>query len=125
MIGKVYTAIFPFFDINSFERKYKKRPVLIISDMLNNDYTILPVSTISNKSNIDPNFDIEIDPKKYPKLNLNKHCYIRTHKQAILFKQSLHLEISDLKKEYIDLYNEIIEKLNKHQNYILKELKKR
>lgn len=125
MIGKVYTAIFPFFDVNDFERKYKKRPVLIISDMLNNDYTILPVSTITNKENIDPNFDIEIDPEKYPKLNLHKHCYIRTHKQAILFKESLNMEVSDLKKEYSKLYQEIIEKLNKHQKYILKEMKKR
>lgn len=68
MIGKVYTAIFPFFDVNDFERKHKKRPVLIISDMLNNDYTILPVSTITNKENIDPNFDIEIDPEKISKI---------------------------------------------------------
>lgn len=68
--------------------------------MLSNDYTILPVSTISNKTNINSKYDIKIEPDKYPKLNLNKTCYIRTHKQTILFKESLYIkeEISDLKR---------------------------
>ncbi len=40
-----------------------------------------------------------VDVTKYPKLNLLKNCYIRTHKQTIVHKASLTSQISDLKAD--------------------------
>lgn len=111
MIGKICIAIFPFYDIKSKKNLYKQRPVLIIGEAINNDYTILPVSTITKKENIDIYYDIAIDPKKYPKLNLDKYSYIRTHKQTVIYKDMIKGEISDLKEEYLEIYSDILNKL--------------
>ena len=43
---------------------WKSRPILIIGEPRNNDYTVLPVSTISRKENLDAEFDVEIDPRR-------------------------------------------------------------
>lgn len=111
MIGKICIAIFPFYDIKLKKNLYKQRPVLIIGEAINNDYTILPVSTITKKENIDIYYDIAIDPKKYPKLNLDKYSYIRTHKQTVIYKDMIKGEISDLKEEYLETYSDILNKL--------------
>ena len=111
MIGKICIAIFPFYDIKLKKNLYKQRPVLIIGEAINNDYTILPVSTITKKENIDIYYDIAIDPEKYPKLNLDKYSYIRTHKQTVIYKDMIKGEISDLKEEYLEIYNDILNKL--------------
>lgn len=122
MVGKIYAAIFPYFNVKTKEYSYKQRPVLIISQEINNDYLILPVSTITNKENINEEFDLKIEIIDYPKLKLNKTSYIRTHRQTTLYKSMLVFEISDLKNEYPNLYNKIIEKLNKFNTLILSEL---
>lgn len=111
MIGKICIAIFPFYDIKLKKNLYKQRPVLIIGEAINNDYTILPVSTITKKENIDIYYDIAIDPEKYPKLNLDKYSYIRTHKQTVIYKDMIKGEISDLKEEYLEIYSDILNKL--------------
>ena len=111
MIGKICIAIFPFYDIKLKKNLYKQRPVLIIGEAINNDYTILPVSTITKKENIDIYYDIAIDPEKYPKLNLDKYSYIRTHKQTVIYKDMIKGEISDLKEEYLEIYSNILNKL--------------
>lgn len=111
MIGKICIAIFPFYDIKLKKNLYKQRPVLIIGEAINNDYTILPVSTITKKENIDIYYDIAIDPEKYPKLNLDKYSYIRTHKQTVIYKDMIKGEISDLKEEYLEIYSDILSKL--------------
>lgn len=111
MIGKICIAIFPFYDIKLKKNLYKQRPVLIIGEVINNDYTILPVSTITKKENIDIYYDIAIDPEKYPKLNLDKYSYIRTHKQTVIYKDMIKGEISDLKEEYLEIYSDILNKL--------------
>ena len=111
MIGKICIAIFPFYDIKLKKNLYKQRPVLIIGEAINNDYTILPVSTITKKENIDIYYDIAIDPERYPKLNLDKYSYIRTHKQTVIYKDMIKGEISDLKEEYLEIYSDILNKL--------------
>ncbi|CAM3122322.1 type II toxin-antitoxin system PemK/MazF family toxin [Streptobacillus ratti] len=110
MIGKMFIALFPYFDIGTKRKGLKERPVLVIGET-DNDCIILPVSTITKKQYFNPEYDIEIDPEKYPKLNLNKLSYIRVHKQAIIYKKALHKEIGNLKVEYIIKYIEIMKKL--------------
>ena len=87
---------------------FKTRPALVIAQADCGDYVILPVSTITHKGNIDPDFDIPIDPSVYPKLNLNKISYVRTHKQTIAHRASIISVISDLRTEYEELYLEIL-----------------
>ena len=52
MIGKIYSSVIPYYDSAKKANFYKKRPVLIIGEMRNNDYTVLPISTVSKKENL-------------------------------------------------------------------------
>ena len=119
MIGKICISLTPFFDSINRRNSFKKRPVLIISEPRNNDYTVLPISTISKKENIDSEYDIPIKMIDYPLLNLDKDSYIRTHKQTIVHKATIVEEISDLKQHYEDLYILVFEKLEQFNNDII------
>ena len=44
--GKVYLFSMQFYDVKSGMMAFKARPALIIYGPRNNDYTVLPVSTI-------------------------------------------------------------------------------
>lgn len=108
MVGKIYTSITPFYDLKQQKNAFKSRPVLVIAETRNNDYTVLPISTISKKENRDPVYDVEISPSSYPKLNLAKVSYVRTHKQMPMHRTNIGKEIGDLKAEYENLYVEIL-----------------
>lgn len=86
MIGKICTILMSYYDRKSKSTKFKKRPALFISEQRNNDYTVLPISTISIKANIDQEYDIPINKSVYPLLNLDKDCYVRTHKQTTVHR---------------------------------------
>ena len=51
-VGKIYPSILPYFDKRERKIKYKSRPILIIAEPIGIDteYTVLPVSTISNQA---------------------------------------------------------------------------
>lgn len=119
MIGKVYVSVVPFYDNQKQVNSFKKRPVLIIGGPRNNDYTVLPVSTVSNRRNLDADYDMEIDPAKYPLLHLNRVSYVRVHKQTTVHKASLTTQISDMMAAYEDLYLEILEKLEEFNQNII------
>lgn len=119
MIGKIYSSITPFYDIQTNQNSFKTRPVLIISEAINNDYTVLPISTISRQEHRHPEYDILIQLSDYPLLNLHRDSYIRTHKQTTVHRGSLSREISDLKQCYGDLYLSVLEKLEQFNNEIL------
>lgn len=108
MIGKICKISTPYYDSVKKRMSFKTRPALVIAQADCGDYVILPVSTITHKGNIDPDFDIPIDPSVYPKLNLNKISYVRTHKQTIAHRASIISVISDLRTEYEELYLEIL-----------------
>ena len=110
MIGKLYSSTVKFFELKTGKNSFKNRPVLIIGDIRNNDYTVLPVSTISISANIDSEYDVKIDPAKYPALNLRKISYVRTHKALTIHRAELYKEISDLKILEPDLFAKIITK---------------
>ena len=119
MIGKIYWSVFPYYDRKAGKNSFKKRPVLIINGPRNNDYTVLPVSSVSIKSNLDPEYDIEIDPANYPALGLVKVCYIRTHKQTIVHQASLTTQLGDMKKDYEELYLRIMLKLEQFNRDVM------
>ncbi len=119
MIGKIYSSVIPYYDSAKKANSYKKRPVLIIGEMRNNDYTVLPISTVSKKENLDIDYDIEVDPAKFPLLNLNKTSYVRTHKQTTVHKASLTSQIGNMKDNYEELYLNVLEKLENFNRNIL------
>lgn len=119
MIGKIYSSVIPFYDSVKQANSYKKRPVLIIGGPRNNDYTVLPISTVTKKVNLDADYDIEVNPAKYPLLNLNKICYVRTHKQTTVHRASLTTQIGNMKDDYEDLYLTVLEKLEEFNSNIL------
>ena len=86
--------------------------------MRNNDYTVLPVSTISRPENRDTEYDIEIDATMYPNLHFDKNCFIRTHKQTTVHRAELRKEVSDLKASYPDLFDDVMLHLNKYNEVI-------
>lgn len=109
MIGCIGIIVTPYYDSENKKNSFKKRPALIVSGPRNNDYTVLPISSISKKENIDEKYDIKIEPEEYPLLNLKKISYIRTHKQTIVHQNSItDKPISSLKDEYKDLYENVI-----------------
>ncbi|MBP3617007.1 MAG: type II toxin-antitoxin system PemK/MazF family toxin [Lachnospiraceae bacterium] len=111
MIGKIYSTVFPYYDSKTQKNSFKKRPVLIIGGPRNNDYTVLPISTVTKKANLDAEYDLEINPANYPLLHLDKLSYVRVHKQTTVHKVSLTSLIGDMKTEYADLYLNVLEKL--------------
>jgi len=121
MIGKIYASMVEFFDIRTNTTKIKSRPVLILSSTRNNDYTILPISTITNKVNMDTDYDIKIDPVSYPKLKLKQISYVRTHKRTFIHQASIDRNnvIGDLKKDYEELFLKILEKVQEFDNKVI------
>ena len=100
-----------FYDVKNQKNSIKARPVLILSNVRNNDFTVLPISTISNTQNIDLDYDIEVNPQIYQKLNLKKMSYIRTHKQTVTHRASITKVIINVKKMYPGLYTRVIDKV--------------
>lgn len=123
MIGKIYRSITDYYDLPTNTTKKKSRPVLILSNPRNNDYTVLPLSTIGRRENVDLEYDIKLDPTLFPKLRLNKVSYIRTHKRLVVHRASLDItsSLGDIKTDYPDLYLEIIEKMMNYNNIIEEE----
>lgn len=118
MIGKIYKAFTPYFNQATHKMTYKARPALVLAKADQDDYVVLPVSTISIKANIDPCYDVEVDPALYPQLNLDRVSYIRTHKQTIVHRANFGAMIGDLKTEYEDLYFEVVAKREAFSNFI-------
>lgn len=110
MIGKVLIIRTKYYDNILNKEKIKKRPGLCISDYgsIDNDLVVLPLSTISHAYMRNLKYDLMIEPMIYPKLNLKKTSYIRTHKQQSIARADVINIIGDLKKDYPDKYLEII-----------------
>lgn len=112
MIGKICSVLLPYYDMVKKANAFKKRPALIISGLRNDDYTILPISTISRRDNLDAEYDIAIDVQRYPNLGLHRNCYVRTHKQTIAHRGMIAGAIGDMKTDYPDLYRDVMDHLS-------------
>ena len=119
MIGKVYISVFPFYDIKLKKQSFKKRPILIIGQADIDDYVVLPISRVTNKSHLDSYYDVEILPSNVPLLNLSQTSYIRTHKQAILNIRELTRELIDFRLEYENIYLDVLTKVEEFQKKLI------
>lgn len=110
MIGEIRWSLTPYYDVTLQKNAFKKRPALLIAKADSNDYVALPVSRVTKKHNLDPIYDIPVDPQKYPKLNLPAVSYVRTHKQTVIHIAEIAGLTGDMKKDYEDLYIEVLQK---------------
>ena len=118
MIGKVYQSIVDYYDSKTRSTRKKVRPVLIVGGPRNNDYIVLPISTITNRANLDPVYDILIDDAERTVLNLSKECFIRAHKQMPVHQAQLIRQKGNMKDDLPELYLTALEKMEQFQRFI-------
>lgn len=119
MIGKAYISTFKYFDNRTHRMAFKNRPVLIVGQADSSDYIILPVSRITNQGNVDSYYDVSIEPADVPLMNLTQRSYIRSHKQSVVRLGELTREIVDFRKEYEDIYLDVISKMEEFQKNLI------
>lgn len=119
MIGKMYWAIFKYYDNLRHRMAFKKRPVLIVGEADKKDYVVLPVSRVTQKEHLDSHYDFEIQSKDYPTLLLKATSYIRAHKQTIVNYGELSDCIADFKGEYPDAYISVIALMEEFQRELI------
>ena len=120
LVGKIKASRMPYYDNKTNSVKFKSRPILVLKEEKElgmSDFTVLPISSVSFKKNINQKFDIEVTQTAYPLLNLTKEvCYIRCGKIMTINKTELGIKtISDLKSTYPELWQHII---NRTKEYI-------
>lgn len=119
MIGKAYVSTFKYYNNRTHRMAFKNRPVLIVGKADDSDYVILPISRVTNQSNIDSYYDVPIDPEEVPLMNLTQRSYIRTHKQSVVHLGELAREIVDFRNEYAAVYLEVISKMEEFQKNLI------
>lgn len=119
MIGKAYVSIFKYYDNIRGKMSFKKRPVLIVGKADNTDYIVLPISRVTKRENLDEYYDVLLNPDAVPKFNLTQYSYVRTHKQSVVNIVELYREITDFKKDYMDIYLDIISKMEEFQKNLI------
>ena len=117
--GCIKKSRLPYYDIVSGDIKYKASPVLLIKAEKKEgacDFTVIPLSSISVKMNINNKYDIPIEKDIYPLLNLIRGTsYIRTHKLMTLHTSQLSSQtIANLKELYPDLWSNIVSKIQEY-----------
>lgn len=123
MTGKAYISTFKYYDNRTHRMAFKNRPVLIVGQADNSDYVVLPISRVTNQGNVDSYYDVAIEPADVPLMHLTQRSYIRTHKQSVVHLGELTREIVDFRREYEEIYFEVISKMEEFQkNLILNAL---
>ena len=56
MVGKVYLSVVEYYDSKTKTTRKKGRPVLVVAGPRNNDYTVLPISTIKRREHLDSDY---------------------------------------------------------------------
>lgn len=123
LVGSIRISRMPYYDSASQRVKYKGRPILLLKaekGIGESDFSILPISSISHKENIDEIFDIEVTAEMYPLLKLNKDIsYIRCAKISTVHSSTISKdEISNLKEQYPELWDKVVLKLKEYINLI-------
>lgn len=117
MIGKAYKSLLPYYDNRTHTQKFKSRPCLIIGKADSGDYIILPISSISDKSKIDPYYDIPLDKSTFA--FLHKDSFLRTHKQTICNVAHLKDQLADFKVTYEETYFDALSRVEQFQKQII------
>lgn len=112
IVGHIKSSRIPYYDNKTNSIKFKSRPVLILKaekESGSSDFTVLPISSVNFKKNVNQKFDVEVTKETYPLLNLTKElCYIRCGKIMTINKKDLAVNsICDLKNIDPELWQHI------------------
>ena len=110
MIGEIRWSLAPYYNREQHCMRFKKRPMLVIGNADAEDVVAIPISRVTNKVNLNPVYDVRLDPKDLPELALTEVCYARTHKQLTVHSGEIAESIGDLKGKYPALFKEILDK---------------
>lgn len=117
MIGKAYKSRVPYYDRASRTQKFKSRPCLIIGQADAGDYVILPISSIPDRSKVDPTYDIPLDCTVFT--FLKNDSYLRAHKQTVVNIGSLKDQLTDFQSMYGETYIEALVKVEEFQKQMI------
>lgn len=113
-INKIIKSRFPYYDSRTQRKQFKVRPMLIIGserDSFQTDFTAFPISSVSNKDNLNADFDINIGCNHCPNLKhiTYSNCYVRLHKPTTVNSNDILNEKGndDICKIYPIKYKEI------------------
>lgn len=110
-VGDIRTSRFKFFNVKTNRLEFKSRPILIIGcekETGSCDFTVLPISSISNPANIIPEFDIFISRQSFPNLGLTRDSFCRTSKVSTVNSNDVGVQrISSLSDSYPELYKDV------------------
>lgn len=84
-----------------------------------NDYTVLPISTIPHREHVNAHYDILIPAQERAVLSLNSECFIRTHKQILIHTAALLRLIGDMKKDTPGLYLDALGEMEEFQKNVI------
>lgn len=119
LIGKAYVSVFKFYNNKTKKMDFKKRPLLIVGKADATDYVVLPISRVTNKNNLNLDYDIPIEPEEFPLMNLKQISYVRTNKSSTVNCCELVKEIIDFRENYPDKYLDIMIKMEEFQKNII------
>ena len=119
-IGDFYITTFPFYNKEKKKNDFKSRPVLIIGKADESDYVVLPVSRVTDSTKLDQDYDIKLIPEQYPLLKMKDTCYIRTHKQHIANTGCFYKFVANIKTQYPETFELVIQKTIEFQRGMLK-----
>lgn len=114
LVNTVVKSRMHYYDIKTKSVRFKVRPILIIAierNYFHTDLTVLPISSVSNKKNIDSKFDISIGKIECPTLRYitRDYCFVRTHKPYTINSNSLFTDsnLDNLKVLYPHKFEQI------------------
>ena len=113
-IGKIVNSRFPYYSVKTGCNAFKLRPVLIIGaekETLPCDFNVLPVSTIKDRTKINPFFDYCLDYVKCSALGL-RSCpsFIRVNKQSCIHSSDIK---ADIIADFLSVCHEDYEKVKR------------
>lgn len=121
MIGTVCISAFKYYDSAKHRMAFKGRPVLVIGQADNSDYVVLPISRVTKRENLDAHYDYEMKPQTYAgsALQLSAVSYVRTHKQSVLNEAEITKQVMNLKQDFPEVYEEIIDLVEEFQKNLI------
>jgi uncharacterized protein YifN (PemK superfamily) len=129
-IGKIYPSYFVYYNAKQKKERIKSRPVLIIAEPVGSkdtEYTVLPLSTITRNEFHNDDYDVALSVEKLKKAELDKDCYVRTHKRTTIYASNIDFKkcIVDLKREYPRIYRDVLKRMMAFDQKIAKTARRR
>ena len=107
-IGEICVITSPYFDIKTNQNSFKLRPALVISELRNNDYCVLPISRVTRRENLDAYITGEVCHElfhyiKENKINVIAGGHYQTETVGVNSVMTKMMREKKLEAEFIDI----------------------